>query len=139
MEAGIGLGIAGLVLSLFPVIVAGVDAYKSSTLSMTAKKLSRSLSTTRIIYKHAIEKLLVDVGEGERLPSLLGDPGGSEWSHPVLVAKLKKQLGEAYVPYLETIEDIKDIIEELQTNLGLVVSKECTFDVLLVALILVTR
>jgi hypothetical protein len=112
------LGIAGLVLGLFPVVVAGVDFYKGFT-DREIRILRRSLKVQCIIYHQCIEELLASIATDGQLVELLQDPGGQAWSDTKLKLRLRQQLDVAYEPYLEVIEDIRTLVTELKDALQL--------------------
>ncbi|KKZ64445.1 hypothetical protein EMCG_09580 [[Emmonsia] crescens] len=104
-----GFEVAGIVLAAFPLVVNLAEGYIHGLL---ATEQTRFLNTCDSLFRactHAttseIEALLAGV-----------DPGGAEWLK--YQESLRGMLGRSYEPYIATISDMNDALEEMKEILS---------------------
>jgi hypothetical protein len=124
-----GLEIAGLVLASFPIAVTGIQAIRKGIEPLRIWRNYRSeflaLQTNVAIQQELFEnnmELLLDniVTSSSLMSRLLRSPGGPEWKDVDIAEKLERTLSKSYVSYLVTVTRMKETLEELETQLGLV-------------------
>lgn len=113
-----GIDMAGLALSIFPIVIRTVKWYSSMVTSHEIKLLADSLSINKIIFRQSVEYMLrsVVVSTAE-LRELLDNPGGPAWQDKALVERLANHLGADYGTIVETMNNIYRTILKLSQKL----------------------
>ena len=119
-----GLAVAGLILGVFPIVIAGIDYYKQRTGEKEIRQLYRSLKVQNDIFYCCIEELLATLTSDSQLVTLLEDPGGLEWNDEGLQLRLRAHLDYVYDSFCESVEDIKTMVIELRESLQLPVDNK---------------
>jgi hypothetical protein len=63
------------------------------------------------------EFLLPLIADDDELQQLIADPNGPEWKNPELETRLRQRLPKSYDLYLESIDRIKDVMNDLKHEL----------------------
>lgn len=122
-----GVETAGIVLATIPIVVTGLEHYVEGV-STIAKwwsyrkelaSLRRSLDAENAQFLTTCEKLLEDLVPPSKLKSLIDEPGGILWQDPDLDRRLRIRLQNSYSVYRNSIEDMKDAVNEFVVKLEL--------------------
>ena len=122
-----GIETAGLVLAVLPLLITGLEDYQKGLVPMkdwlryrsVVKSLIRSLKMEQIRLRDTCEKLLSNIVPDEEIADLIASPGGPDWCNDHIEETLKDRLRESFVVYMDTIEDMKDLLSKLKVKLGL--------------------
>ncbi|KAH7330211.1 hypothetical protein BKA65DRAFT_480368 [Rhexocercosporidium sp. MPI-PUGE-AT-0058] len=83
-------------------------------------KCMRNLKYHRVAFEENLEELLLPlIADESRLHELLRDPGGLSWQDPTLEAMLMERMPKTYSSYLDTMETMKETIQDLEEALGM--------------------
>ncbi|KAH6719115.1 hypothetical protein BKA61DRAFT_474089 [Leptodontidium sp. MPI-SDFR-AT-0119] len=83
-------------------------------------KCMRNLKYHKVAFEENLEELLLPlIADESKLQELLKDPGGPSWQDRTLEAMLKERMPKTYSSYLDTIETMKETIQDLEEALGI--------------------
>lgn len=123
-----GIETAGLALSVFPLVVSGLQAYAEGARTirelwrpeMTLKSLIRELGMEKCKFENTCTSLLEGMVTDSDLTLLMESPGGSLWSELNLQEKLECRFSPGTVKcYMDAMKDLASTLQILQENLGL--------------------
>jgi hypothetical protein len=123
-----GVEVAGLLLGAFPLIISGLEHYRETaetlgvfwTIRREYKIWMHSLNFCKLAFEQNLEEFLLPlIAEEDELRRLMEEPGGPEWQKPELDERLRQRLPRSYDLYLESIERITDVMNELKHELGM--------------------
>lgn len=118
---------ASFILAALPLVISGLEHYAEGV-STIAKwwsykrelnSLCRVLGAEYARFLGTCEKLLHGLVSPADLKALLDQPGGLQWRDSLLEKKLKKRLERAYLPYLQSVDDMASAVKELESKLEL--------------------
>ena len=115
---------AGFVLAALPLIIEGFRAYAEGI--ETIKKwwryrtllqhIVRRLEVEQVKLYNTCTNLLQDLVDDDTLHLLLENPGGFRWREESLRTSLKLRLGNSFHVFLDTMNDMKEVVELLKAN-----------------------
>ncbi|KAG4435672.1 hypothetical protein IFR05_008838 [Cadophora sp. M221] len=120
--------IAGFVLASLPLMISALEHYRETAevlegwwkIKREYTKCMRNLKYHRVAFEENLEELLLPlIADESKLQELLKDPGGSSWQDPTLEAMLKERMPKTYSSYLDTMETMKETIQDLEEALGM--------------------
>ncbi|PVH87289.1 hypothetical protein DL98DRAFT_582001 [Cadophora sp. DSE1049] len=123
-----GVEIAGFVLASLPLIISALEHYRETAevlegwwkIKREYTKCMRNLKYHKVAFEENLEELLLPlIADEMRLQELLKDPGGPSWQDPMLEAMLKERMPKTYSSYLDTMETMKETIQDLEEALGM--------------------
>lgn len=123
-----GVEVAGFVLAVFPLAITALEHYRESAdvlgiwwkFRKEYRTWNHSLSLCRLSFESNLEEFLLPlIADEEQLQSLLAKPDGPEWKNPDLERRLRERLPKSYELYVESIDRIKDLMNELKHELGI--------------------
>jgi hypothetical protein len=121
-----GIEIAGLVLGAIPVLISALDAYREGAesardwwrIERSYNKCRNDLNFHGVVFEGNVERFLLPMVVGDdELRVLMDDPAGSRWEDPELEHRLKERLPKSYNLFLNTIEEILQLIDSLKAEL----------------------
>lgn len=122
-----GVEAAGFVLAAFPLLISALEDYRQGweiledwwKIKREYKKCQQNIKLQKLVFEENLEQLLSTlVYDEDELKLLIADPGGDRWRDVGLEQGLKERLPRSYDIYLETIGEIKSIMESLKHALG---------------------
>ena len=122
-----GVEIAGFVLGAIPLMVSALEHYKETAEVLEGwwkvksewGKCKNNLNYHKVAFEENLEELLLPlIVDEERLKRLLDCPGGPEWQDPALEEMLKERMPKTYSAYLETIQEMREVVKGLDDALG---------------------
>lgn len=122
-----GFEVVSLLLAIFPVIVSAMEHWRESAEVMENwtkikpkyKKCRREMRIQEEFFRQNIEQYLLPlVVDEDELNLLISEPCGLAWKDPALETRLRARLPKAYDLYLETIEELGEVMKSLQDELG---------------------
>jgi len=125
-----GIEIAGVVLAAFPLVIAGVQAWRSGLEPISTWwqyrteviKLSAAVGSQHVMFLHNIELLLDPIVTSSVQMDLLlknAGPGNQAWRNPQVGARVKDRLSISYDSYVNTVGRLMDTLKELESKLGI--------------------
>jgi hypothetical protein len=122
-----GFEIAGVFLGAVPIIVEALKCYQQSAdafqrwrrYGRDVKILIRNLETERVKMENVCEKLLLGLVPSRQMEEMIGNPFGPSWKDPELWGQIRLRLWNAGKIFEETVQDMKEAIEELMLKLGI--------------------
>ncbi|KAI8936693.1 hypothetical protein NX059_007085 [Plenodomus lindquistii] len=121
-----GLEVAGAVLASFPLLISGIEHWRSVAkvsgfYRQTRKEYlgcQRDIEFHAVLYRNNLRELLLPlISDVDEVTKLIADPGGQRWGDTVLQKRLESRLHESYQPYQATITKMNEIAEELKKEL----------------------
>lgn len=122
-----GVEIAGFVLAAFLICISALEHYCESAevlglfwqIRREYKKWMHNLNICRLAFEQNLEEfLLLLIADEDELQQLIAAPSGPQWKNPELETRLRQRLLKLYNLYLESIDHIKDVINDLKHELG---------------------
>lgn len=122
-----GVEAAGLVLAAFPLLISALEDYRQGfevledwwQIQREYKKCKQNLKLQKLVFEENLEELLRPIVRDEdELSLLLADPGGGKWKDRGLEQDLKERLPKSYEIYLEIIDEVNRVMENLKDELG---------------------
>lgn len=122
-----GVEAAGFVLAAFPLLITALEDYRQGweiledwwRIKREYKKCQQNIKLQKLVFEENLEQLLSTlVYDEDELKLLIADPAGDKWRDAGLENGLKDRLPRSYDIYLETIGEIKSIMESLKQALG---------------------
>jgi hypothetical protein len=123
-----GVEAAGLVLAAFPLTISALEHYRDAADTLGVfwkirreyKTWMHSLNICRLAFEQNLEEFLLPlIADEDELQRLLAEPDGPEWKNPELEKRLRQRLPKSYDLYLESIDRIQDVMNELEHELGI--------------------
>ena len=123
-----GVEAAGLMLAVFPVMVMALDQYRESAeilgdwwrFKRKYMKCKHDIEFHQITFTANLEELLLPlIVDDQELEALMSDPGGERWRDQSLEIKLRERLPNSYDAYLDSINEMNNVMEKLSKELGL--------------------
>ena len=122
-----GIEVAGIVLAVIPLIIAGFESYDDTRSKLRAirrhqqelRSINRALRAEHQIFRNTVERLLRSCLDDQSVDSLMQSVGGPEWSDAGAEKVLKLRLGDSHRICVETIDDVRRNVELLRGYLGL--------------------
>lgn len=117
-----GIEAAGLILGALPLVIAAVDRYRKSAevlgnfwkFKRSYQKCMRELEYLQLAFSANLQELLLPlICDDGQIMSLMSDPGGPAWQGQELEEKLQGRLSTAYELYIHSMEDIKEVVQQL--------------------------
>ena len=122
-----GVEIAGLLLGAFPLFISALEHYRETAevledwwqIKKEYKKCKNEIKVQELAFESNLEKFLLPlVVDDEEIEALMLEPGGSRSQDPDIEETLKSRLPRSYELFLDTIQDIEDVMEKLGKELG---------------------
>jgi hypothetical protein len=132
-----GIETAGIVLAVLPLVIEGLKAYLEGVRTIEKwwrfdwelANLVRILDAEYIRYLNTCEELLVGIVSPSTVGALLDSPNGDGWRAPDIEKKLRLRLRRSFLSFMETINDMENVVQQLVKKLGLDLdSKVSQFD-----------
>ena len=123
-----GVEAAGIALAVFPLLISALEHYRESAevlgdwwkFKRKYTKCKRDIEYHQLTFTANLEELLLPlVADDEDMEVLISDPGGSRWGDPELEVRLRARLPNSYEAYLDSVNEIKEIMTGLKKELGL--------------------
>lgn len=123
-----GVEAAGFVLAAFPLLISALEDYRQGfevledwwRIRKEYKKCKQNLKLQKLIFEENLEELLRPLVRNEdELALLIAKPGGDGWKDRELEQQLKERLPKSYEIYLEIINEINGVMENLKDELGI--------------------
>jgi hypothetical protein len=123
-----GVEIAGFVLAAFPLLISALEHYREGAevlegwwkIKREYKKCKQNLNYHKLAFEENLEELLLPlIADDDELKRLIECPGGDKWNDPALEERLRERLPKTYSSYLDTIEMMKNVVQELDQALGM--------------------
>ncbi|KAH6681496.1 hypothetical protein B0J14DRAFT_530012 [Halenospora varia] len=122
-----GVETAGIILGSIPLIVSALEHYAEgiSTIEKWWKYKRELASLKRVLgaeydrFLNTLEELLAGIVPDATLAALLNTPGGVAWGDPELNRKLQTRLRKSYNSYLDTVNDLNEVVTILKSKLEL--------------------
>lgn len=122
-----GFEIAGVVLGAFPLVTTALEDYRAVArvvglwwqIRQEYEKCAGEVRYHHLRYKRNLEQLLLPlVVEDDTIRGLLAQPGADLWRDPGIAQQLEIRLQGSYELYLEIMQQMARIIENLDEELG---------------------
>lgn len=119
--------IAGIVLGAFPIAVTALDKYRDVAkmwgfwweIRAEYQKCNTEVKFHRLSFMRNLRQLLLPlVAEQGQIQQLLADPGGEAWRQQSIAQQLAERLQDSYELYLEIIQQLRNVMEELNHELA---------------------
>ena len=122
-----GFEVAEIVLGSFPIIVGALELYIKGTSTFQnwrlfkrrLKSLLNSIETEEVKLKNVCEKLLWGIAPPTQIEEMIDDPFGPLWKSPEMNTKVRQRLRGSLKVFENTVEELRDIAEELKVKLGI--------------------
>lgn len=126
-----GVEVAGLVLAVIPLVVAGIDSYSNGL--RTIKKIRHCMDELEDMrddlecehekFQHTVELLLSDSVDDRTLQRLFDDIGGEMWADEHVDKCLHGRLQRSYAIFWKSVKSMNKSLQELKRGLDLDVKK----------------
>ena len=127
-----GVEAAGLTLGTFPLVIAGIQAYREGLKPLKlwlryrtkVRAFHGAVVVQQTLFENNIQRLLMDLETMEGIPCtdisslFLGQPGGLVWSNAELGKKIKNRLANSYDAYMKVVENMNATMEDLKRKIG---------------------
>jgi len=122
-----GFEVAGIALGSFPIIVGALKLYingastiqKWRLFKRRLKRLLNSVETEQVKLKNVYEKLLWGIAHPTQIEDMIIDPFGPLWKSKDIYNKIRQRLQRSLKVFERTVEEIREITEELKQKLGI--------------------
>ena len=122
-----GVETAGIILGSIPLIISALEHYAEGVGTIEKwwrykrelASLKRVLGAEYDRFLNTLEELLAGLVPDAQLASLLLSPGGPAWSDAELSIKLQARLRNSYNSYLDTVNDLNEVVTILKGKLEL--------------------
>ncbi|KAE8440783.1 hypothetical protein EG329_006583 [Mollisiaceae sp. DMI_Dod_QoI] len=121
-----GVEVAGFVLAAFPLAISALEHYRETAETLGIfwkirreyKTWMHSLNICRLAFEQNLEEFLLPlIADDDELQQLIADPDGPGWKNSELETRLRQRLPKSYDLYLESIDRIKDVMNDLKREL----------------------
>ncbi|KAF3195663.1 hypothetical protein TWF225_000059 [Orbilia oligospora] len=121
-----GIEIAGLVLGAVPLVIAALEHYEdiigpAKSFVKFKGELGRAIRELRnyhTLFEQSIEVLLRPVTTDQELNEMIDNTKSKLWEDPSIEKDLRENLGRAYTPYMETVNQIQKIMTGIASKLN---------------------
>ena len=122
-----GIEVAGLVLGSFPLLISALENYRKIAevyddwwqVKKEFQKCKQELKCAELALESNLERFLLPlVVDDDMIQELIIDPAGDGWKDPSLEKKLMDRLPKSYDLFLDTINEIQDVMVVLKQELG---------------------
>ncbi|KAL8791112.1 MAG: hypothetical protein Q9195_006056 [Heterodermia aff. obscurata] len=122
-----GIEVTGIVLGAIPLLISALEHYAEGLhlirrwlrYKRELKSLIRLLRAEHSRFLGTCERVLYGLVTVPERRLLIDQPGSSHWKDLALDQKLRQRLQHAYTPYMESIDDMTEAIEDLRDRLNL--------------------
>jgi hypothetical protein len=123
-----GIEAAGFVLAAFPLAISALEHYRTTAETLGVfwkirreyKTWTHNLNICQLAFEQNLEQFLLPlIADEDELQRLISEPGSPEWQNPDLETRLRQRLPKSYDLYLESIEHIKEVMNDLKGELGI--------------------
>jgi hypothetical protein len=123
-----GVEVTGLLLGAFPLFISALERYRDTAETLGVfwkirkeyKTWTHSLNICQLAFEQNLQELLLPlIVDEDELQKLIAEPDGPEWKNPELEQRLRQRLPKSYELYLESIDGIKDVMDQLKRELGI--------------------
>jgi len=122
-----GFEVAGIALGSFPIMIGALELYINGASTIQRwrvfkrrlKSLLNSIETEQVKLKNVFEKLLWGIAHPTQIEEMIGDPFGALWKNTDIYTKIRQRLQRSLKVFERTVEDIREITEELKQKLGI--------------------
>lgn len=123
-----GIEAAGFVLAAFPLLISALEDYRQGfevledwwRIRKEYKKCKQDINLQKLVFEENLEELLRPLVRNEdELLLLISEPGGDGWKNRELEQRLKERLPKSYEIYLEIINEVNGVMENLKDELGI--------------------
>jgi len=123
-----GIEAAGFVLAAFPLAISALEHYRTTAETLGVfwkirreyKTWTHGLNICQLAFEQNLEQFLLPlIADEDELQRLISEPGSPEWQNPDLETRLRQRLPKSYDLYLESIEHIKEVMNNLKGELGI--------------------
>ena len=122
-----GIEVTGIVLGAIPLLISALEHYAEGIhlirrwlrYQRELKSLIRILRAEYTRFLGTCERVLYGLIPGTERRLLIEQTHSSRWKDPALERKLRERLRHAYMPYMESIDDMNEAIEDLRDRLKL--------------------
>ncbi|KAL8977626.1 MAG: hypothetical protein Q9205_006610, partial [Flavoplaca limonia] len=123
-----GVEVAGLTLTLFPIVVKGLGRMMEGieTIKHWKKykreldKYASRLGNAHICFSSTLTLLLDDIVPSDaELQVMIAEPLGPLWKKPMYEESLRSRLDQSYNLYLKTVKILAEDVENLRSKLGI--------------------
>jgi len=123
-----GVEVAGFLLAAFPLAISALEHYRETAETLGVfwkirreyKTWTHNLNICKLAFEQNLEEFLLPlIADEDELQRLIAEPDGAEWKNPELEKRLRKRLPKSYDLYLESIDRIKDVMNDLNHELGI--------------------
>ena len=123
-----GIEVAGLVLGSFPLLISALEHWRTAVeiyddwwqVKKEYKKCKQELLCAELALEGNLERFLLPlVVDDDMVQELMAEPRGPKWKDAELEKKLKELLPKSYNLFLETIDEIQNVMGLLGEELGM--------------------
>jgi hypothetical protein len=123
-----GIEVAGLILSIFPLVISGLEHYKEGFETLHGwwmyrtdyLEFLRKIGVQSVLFQANLEELLGPIVESEALlHELMRNPRSPAWNNEQLEKRLRKQLPTSYDWYRLTVEEMHKDLKRLKERLNI--------------------
>ncbi|KXH63909.1 hypothetical protein CSAL01_02185 [Colletotrichum salicis] len=126
--------IAGLVLAAVPLVISALEHYEDTVEPAKAffqwkgqlSQMIRKFYMEHTLFEMNLELLLRRTVTNDDLLEMVADPQDELWKSKELVADLKRDLGKAYNPSMDTVTEMASIMVAIAANLNIKGSDKVT-------------
>lgn len=127
-----GIEIAGIVLGAIPLIISALEHYEGMISPAKAwldfhgelARAIRGLGVQHTSFELSMEVLLRPITTEEELHDMLANTASKLWKDPDIDRELRRHLGRAYAPYMDTVKDIRRVMLDYAMKLDNVKGRE---------------
>ena len=121
-----GFEIAGVVLGSIPLVIATLKHYQEGVQTVQRwrrydrelRSLIRNLETEKVKLQNVCEKLLDGLVPPSQIEEMVDNPLGNLWMEEETRKKIRARLWRSSNIFEETINEMRDAIEEMKEKLG---------------------
>ena len=122
-----GVEVTDIVLGAIPLLISALEHYTEGVhiirrwfrYKRELKSLIRILRAEYSKFLSTCERVLYGLVPGPERRLFIEQPHSSRWKDRALDQKLRRRLQHAYTPYMESIDDMTEAIEDLRDGLKL--------------------
>ncbi|KAF7509029.1 hypothetical protein GJ744_008424 [Endocarpon pusillum] len=123
-----GIEVVGMVLASFPLLISALEhSHRAAEVrddwwqvKREYKKCKQELQCAELALENNLERFLLPlIVDDDEIKGLISEPGGSKWAEPALEVNLRSLLPKSYDLFVETVNEIKNVMDRLQAELGI--------------------